>query len=165
MLQETQTETKKKSKRVHLLRASALTDAELALDSLLNEAPVKVSPTAAAVVEAHIHKIVELRSKKVSPRRIYESLKKATGMRISYEAFQSYVSTAAHAAGLREGTAKKKADAATPLQKENWRCGDCQAKAVKKSYGSKTFYECPSCQTAYNADENGAITPTPFSTV
>ena len=157
----------RKKRKVHTLRETAI-DAGLEAIKRLSEAPAPaVKPTARTAITAWLPAIVAEQARGTSLLRIYNDVKKAAGLRISYRSFQNYVSKAALEAGLRpERQGKEAAPPARPMPDAKPSpaivCPDC---------GSDTFsrdpvpdcvnvyaWACkaPDCLMVYE-DENGHV--------
>ena len=174
----------KKKKKVHTLRESAV-DAGLEAIKKLSEAPAPaVKMTARAAITMWLPAIVAEQARGTSLLRIYNDLRKATGLKISYRSFQNYVSGAARDAGLRPAKPKKEAvpparpvpdavpapasvetppaveETASPAAAE-WECPECLTGAKRQEFRKdpgKFYWKCPACEMVYN-DNGGEISP------
>lgn len=118
-----------------VLKRSALSAGIAALAALESSdiAAKPVQITARTLIAEGIEPIMRLRGKGVPLLRIYTEIKKAAGLRISYQTFAGYVSEASKEAGLRP--AKTEAAPAARPQSEmtagEWGCAECESKAAR----------------------------------
>ena len=153
-----------KKKKVHTLKETAI-DAGLQALQRLSEVPAPaVKMTARAAISKWLPSIITEQARGTSLLRIYNDLRKAAGLKISYRSFQNYVSKASQAAGLRPGKPKAEAEAAPSgmvetASEKQWNCAECETKAERresKSQHGKFFWQCAACGTYY-ADNNGEL--------
>lgn len=173
---EKETVTKRKRK-IHTLKDSAI-DAGLEAIKRLSETPTPaVKPTARTAIIAWLPAIISEKSRGTSLLRIYNDLKKATGIKISYRSFQNYVSQAAKEQGLRPvkqpvnpapapvpapAAVQPPAAPAAPTMPElpAWNCPQCSDTAKRRESKHKPghfYWKCAACGTFY-VDEHGEMT-------
>ena len=170
----------KKKKRVHVLPETAI-DAGLQALQRLSEAPAPaVKLTARALITAWLPQIIAEQSRGSSLLRIYNDLKRAAKLRISYRSFQNYVSKASQEAGLRPvktkaepglrpgpGSDAKPAPVADQASSEvktadtagDWNCDRCKEGSIRRESEKnpgRYFWKCPACNTFYD-DNDGEI--------
>ena len=175
----TQDITKKKAKP-QILRETAI-DAGLEALKRLSEAPAPaVKLTARAAIKEWLPMIISEQARGTSLLRIYNDLRKATKIRISYRSFQNYVSALAKEAGLRP--VKEAVPPARPLPDAvpapvavetppaieetastaaEWECLTCREGSERHEFRKergKFYWKCPDCNTVYN-DVAGEISP------
>lgn len=138
-----------------------------------DDAARPVMITAKNLVEEGIEVIMRLRNKGVPLLRIYNDMRKATGMRIGYPTFAGYTCEIAKERGLKLEKTKKEAVAAPRHQPDpkpagvageasmadGWVCGDCVEKSVRlesQAQPGAFYWRCPECRTLY-ADNAGEI--------
>lgn len=169
----------KKKAKVKTIKETNFSAGLTALENLDSSdvASRPVALTARVLVQEGISKIVRLRSKNVPLLRIYNDMKKASGMKITFETFASYVSDAAKRAGLKFEKVKQvpRMPASIPAgtvgavvqvdhvaqeqQKNGFNCEYCQTEAQiyeSPKIGTK-FWHCDKCDTFYH-DSNDSIT-------
>lgn len=132
-----------------------------AFEQLATSEVVEARPaTARDLVFAGIKNIMKARARGVPMLRIYTDACQASGMKISYRSFCTYVSLAAKAAGLQ----KEKTVRQRPVTGGGqWQCASCPSstrRESKKSPGN-FFWMCPSCKTFYH-DNAGKLTSKRF---
>lgn len=149
----------KKKKRVHVLPETAI-DAGLQALQRLSEAPAPaIKLTARALITTWLPQIIAEQSRGSSLLRIYNDLRKATKLRISYRSFQNYVSKASQEAGLRPGKAKAEPGLRPgpgSEAKPAWACTECESKATRTEKDGRAWWHCPNCKTFY-ADDDGKL--------
>ncbi len=138
----------------------------------------QVQMTAKTLIVEGIDTIMRLRARGVPLLRIYNDLKKAAGLKISFQTFSSYVCEVAKEKGLRldkkktaprpaaspaAGTVAVQDQAQTQTvdhEKSSWNCEHCSTDSKRhestKNPG-KFFWKCARCGTFY-ADNAGTMT-------
>ncbi len=165
----------KKKAKIKTIKESNFSAGLAALENLdgSDVAARPIALTARVLVQEGISTIVRLRSKNVPLLRIYNDMRKASGMKITFETFAGYVSDAAKRAGLKFEKTKQvpRIPASTPpvaaqvvvqeqeQQKSGFNCEHCENEAQiyeSPKIGVK-FWHCSKCDSFY-CDDNDVLT-------
>ncbi len=169
----------KKKAKIKTIKETNFSAGLAALDNLDSSdvATRPVALTARVLVQEGISTIVRLRSKNVPLLRIYNDMRKASGMKITFATFAGYVSDAAKRAGLKFEKVKQvpsmpaSTGAGSALavvqvdhvdhvqEKSGFNCEHCMTEAQiyeSPRIGVK-FWHCEKCNSFY-CDDNDKLT-------